>query len=123
MDLGFLASANSITNKYFSQNVSTQQNAEGMAIDGDTRKKFGDEFEKAYDSMVSTKILSTNMRQSYEAAHQDSFREHASRLSYSIDNRVIDMLQLQLSDEMNSRVNIAMENAARNLTDSIQAAG
>jgi hypothetical protein len=123
MDLGFLASANSITTKYLSQNVSPQQNADTLKIDEDTKKSFGAEFEKAYDSMVSTKILSTNLRQSYEAAHQDSYKEHASRLSFSIDNRVIDMLQLQLSDEMSSRVNIAMENATQSLTESIAAAG
>lgn len=117
MDLNFLASANSITNKYLSQNITGQIPADNLKLDDDTRKKFGEEFEKAYDSLNATKILSANMRQSYEAAHEDSFKEHAARLSYSIDNRLIDMLHIQLQDDMTAKVNEAMDAAAQNLLD------
>ncbi|MCR5669478.1 MAG: hypothetical protein K6G10_00585 [Butyrivibrio sp.] len=110
MDFGFLASANSITSKYLDQNIKGSGISEA-ALDEDIKKKFGAAFEEAYDSMVATKMLNANMRQNYEAAHDNAFKEHASRLGYSIDNRVIDMLHLQLSDDMNNRVGEAMNNA------------
>ena len=116
MDFGFLASANSITSKYLSQNVAEKSVSQINNIDEDTKRKFGEAFEAAYDSLTSTKALSENMKANYESSHQDSLREHATRLGYSIDNRVIDMLHIKLSDDMNSKVNSAMNVALDELS-------
>lgn len=115
MDFGFLASANSITSKYLSQNIAEKSVSQINTLDDDTKRKFGEAFEAAYDSLTATKALSENMRTSYENSHQDSLREHATRLGYSIDNRIIDMLHLQLSDDMTSKVNSAMNSALDDL--------
>ncbi len=112
MDFNFLATANGITSKYLNQNVASQSVKELTALDEETKKKFGEAFEQAYDSMVATKALGESMKSSYEAAHQDDFRFHANRLGYSIDNRVIDMLNVQLSDEMSAKVQNAINNAS-----------
>lgn len=114
MDFNFLAAANGITSTYLNQNI-TNSVSELNGLDEETKKKFGAEFSEAYDSMVATKALNASMRQSYQHTHQDDFRVHADRLGYSIDNRVIDMLHLQLSDDMNEKVNTAMNNAMQNL--------
>lgn len=119
MDLGFLASANSITSKYLSQNIAEKSVSQSGSIDEDTKRKFGEAFEAAYDSLTSTKALSETMRFSYENTHQDSLREHAKRLGYSIDNRVIDMLHIKLSDDMNDKVNSAMNVALDELNNSL----
>ena len=116
MDFGFLAAANSITNKYLSQEVSDKMSTSLNGIDSENKKKFGEEFEAAYDSLTATRALNLAMRQGHDHSMEDSFMEHASRLGYSIDNRVIDMLHLQLSDEMNNKVNNAMDYAMGNLT-------
>ncbi len=120
MDFGFLASANSITSKYLNQLSSDKLASQAQSIDDNTRKQFGKEFEEAYDSLTATRALNDSMRSSYEMNHQDSLREHASRLGYSIDNRVIDMLHVQLSDDMNNKVNAAMNNAISELGDSMK---
>ena len=120
MDLGFLASANSITSKYLSQNVTEKSVSQINTLDEEQKRKFGEAFEAAYDSLTATKALSENMKSSYENAHQDSLREHATRLGYSIDNRVIDMLHIKLTDDMNSKVNAAMNNAIDELGDSMK---
>ncbi|MCR5404222.1 MAG: hypothetical protein K6E91_10465 [Butyrivibrio sp.] len=114
MDFGFLASANNIKNTYLNQ-TSQGSVKESVLLDEETKKKFGKEFEAAYDSMVATKMLNESMRQSYASAHEDSISEHASRLGYSIDNRVIDMLHQEISDDMNSKVNAAMGYAIDNM--------
>ena len=115
MDFGFLASANSITSKYLSQNIAEKSVSQINTLDDDTKRKFGEAFEAAYDSLTATKALNENMRASYENTHQDSLKEHATRLGYSIDNRIIDMLHLQLSDDMTSKVNSAMNSALDDL--------
>lgn len=115
MDFSFLAAANGITSTYLNQNSVSSSVSELNGLDEETRKKFGAEFAEAYDHMVAAKALNASMRQSYENTHQNDFRVHANRLGYSIDNRVIDMLHLQLSDDMNARVNTAMNNAMQNL--------
>ena len=51
------------------------------------------------------------MRHSYEVTHSDDLKFHANRLGYSIDNRVIDMLHVQISDDMTEKVSSAMNNA------------
>jgi hypothetical protein len=119
MDFGFLASANSITNKYLNQLSSEKALSQVQSLDDDTKKKFGKEFEEAYDSMMATRALNENMRSSYEFTHQDSLKDHATRLGYSIDNRVIDMLHIQLSDEMNQKVSSAMNSAIKELGSSV----
>ena len=115
MDFGFLAAANSITNTYLNQNSSGSAVAAVGVLDDETTKKFGEQFAEAYDSMLATKMLGENMRQSYDATHSDDLKFHANRLGYSIDNRVIDMLQIQLSDDMTAKVNSAMNNALENM--------
>ncbi|SFC40572.1 hypothetical protein [Butyrivibrio sp. YAB3001] len=116
MDLGFLASANSITSKYLSQNISDDLLKPSMGINDVFKKKLGAEFEAAYDSLMGTRAVDSAMRQSYTATHQDDLKEHATRLGYCIDNRIIDMLHLKLTDEMNDKVNMAMDAAINNLT-------
>ncbi len=115
MDFNFLAAARGITSTYLHQHSVANSVSDLNGLDEETRKKFGAEFAEAYDSMVAAKVLNANMRQSYENTHQDDLMIHASRLGYSIDNRVIDMLNLQLSDDMNAKVNEAMNNAMKNL--------
>ena len=114
MDFGFLASANSIQSTYLNQ-TSPGAVREAAGLDDETKKKFGKEFEEAYDSMVATKMLNESMRQSYALSHEDSVNEHASRLGYSIDNRIIDMLHQEISDDMNNKVNTAMGIAIDNM--------
>ena len=114
MDFNFLASANRITSTYLNQD-SIEKTASTAVLDDDLKKKFGEAFEEAYDSMIATKAVSNTMRQSYEATHKDDFRIHASRLGYSIDNRVIDMLHVQLSDDMTARVNTAINSTINDM--------
>ena len=111
MDFGFLAAADSITNTYLNQSHANSAVSAIGALDDETKKKFGEQFAEAYDSMIATKMLSENMRQSYDAMHSDDLKFHANRLGYSIDNRVIDMLHVQLSDDMTEKVSSAMNNA------------
>ena len=114
MDFNFLASANRITSTYLNQNAVDKVSSSPI-LDDDLKKKFGEAFEEAYDSMIATKAVSNSMRQSYEITHKDDFREHANRLGYSIDNRVIDMLHLQLSDDMTSKVNSAINSTIQDM--------
>ena len=117
MDVNFISAANGLTSTYLTRET-VSKIAETMDLDSNVKESFGRQFEEAYSSLTATKMLSANMRESYAATHQqDDFREHAMRLSYSIDNRVIDMLHLQLSDDMTAKVNSAMNNALNSLTD------
>ncbi|MBP3279533.1 MAG: hypothetical protein J6M44_11310 [Butyrivibrio sp.] len=111
MDFNFLATANGITSKYLNQEAASRSVKELNGLDEETKRKFGEAFEQAYDSMVATKALSDSMKSSYDMTHGDDFRFHASRLGYSIDNRVIDMLNIQLSDEMTAKVHSAINSA------------
>ena len=111
MDFNFLATANGITSKYLNQNTSANAASGPGSLDEEAKKKFGEEIGKAYDEMMAARALNDSMRSSYDFTHQDNFKAHADRLGYSIDNRVIDMLGLKLSDEMNEKVSIAMNNA------------
>lgn len=108
MDFNFLASVDSITNKYLNQTAIS-------SLSEEDKKKFGADFAEVYESMTSMKLLSANLRSNYEHAHSDDLSEHASRLGYSIDNRVINMLHVQLTDEMNTKVKSAMDNAVSSL--------
>ena len=109
MDFNFLASVDSITNKYLNQTAIS-------SLSEEDKKKFGADFAEVYESMTSMKLLSANLRTSYENTHNnDDLSEHASRLGYSIDNRVINMLHVQISDDMNTKVKSAMDNAAESL--------
>ena len=114
MDFGFLAAVNSITNTYLNQSA-VSQIADAASLDEEAKRKFGADFAAAYDSLLATKMMDENMRQSYEASHKDNLYSHASRLGYSIDNRVIDMLNIKLSDDMTTKVNSAMDNAINNM--------
>ncbi|MBO4457619.1 MAG: hypothetical protein J5802_07860 [Butyrivibrio sp.] len=108
MDFNFLASVDSITNKYLNKTMTS-------TLSEEDKKKLGADFSEVYESMTSMKLLSANLRSSYENAHSDDLSEHASRLGYSIDNRVINMLNVKLSDEMDTKVRNAMDNAAKSL--------
>lgn len=108
MDFGFLMAANSITSKYLDQN--TIGNNPVNNLSDEEKKEFGQRFEEAYDSLLATKMLSENMAKSYQNKQDNDFYQHASRLGYSIDNRVIDMLHVQLSDNMANKVNEAIKN-------------
>ena len=73
MDFNFLATANGITSKYFSQEQ-VAKTASGLSpLDEEAKKKFGEAFSNAYDEMIATKALGENMRNSYENMHQDDF--------------------------------------------------
>ncbi len=111
MDFNFLAAANGITSKYLNQESSLHLVKGTGGLEDSAKKQFGEQFSDAYDSMMATRAVNATMRQSYSAAHQNDFKVAADRLGYSIDNRVIDMLHLQLSDEMNEKVNSAINNA------------
>lgn len=111
MDFNFLATANGITSKYLNQEATSKSVKELNGLDEETKRKFGEAFEQAYDSMVATKALSDSMKSSYDMTHGDDFRFHANRLGYSIDNRIIDMLNIQLSDEMTAKVHNAINSA------------
>ena len=111
MDFNFLATANGITSKYLNQEAASRSVKELNGLDEETKRKFGEAFEQAYDSMVATKALSDSMKSSYDMTHGDDFRFHANRLGYSIDNRIIDMLNIQLSDEMTAKVHNAINSA------------
>ena len=115
MDINFLTAANGITNAYLNHDTALKAVSEAKGLDEEAKKSFGAEFEQAYDSMMATKMLSSNLRESYDATHATDFKEHANRLGYSIDNRLIDMLHIQLSDDMSSKVNEAMNNALNEL--------
>ena len=115
MDINFISAANGLTSTYLNHET-VSRIASTMDLYANVTQSFGKEFEDAYNSLTATKMLSANLRESYAATHQqDDFKEHAMRLSYSIDNRVIDMLHLQLSDDMTAKVNSAMNNALNNL--------
>jgi len=115
MDFNFLASANRITSTYLNKESVERTAITSPGIDDELKRKFGEAFEEAYDSMIATKAVNSSMRQSYEMTHQDDFRMHASRLGYSIDNRVIEMLNVQLTDDMNDRVSFAMNSAMESI--------
>jgi hypothetical protein len=117
MDFGFLATANSITGKYFEQTAAGRSSV--TAINEDAKKQFEKEIENAQKSMEATKALDENMLQNHKASHNDPIKEHAARLGFSIDNRVIDMLNVQLSDDMHSRIRFAMNNAMEDLADAM----
>ncbi|MBP3273461.1 MAG: hypothetical protein J6L93_00515 [Butyrivibrio sp.] len=82
MDFNFLATANGITSKYLNQEAASRSVKELNGLDEETKRKFGEAFEQAYDSMVATKALSDSMKSSYDMTHGDDFRFHASRLGY-----------------------------------------
>lgn len=118
MDINFLSAANGITSAYLNHDNALKAISETKGLDEETKKSFGAEFEQAYDSMMATKMLSSNLRESYDMMHMDDFKEHATRLGYSIDNRVIDMLHVQLSDDMNNKVSDAMNSAMKDFQQS-----
>ncbi|MCR5403977.1 MAG: hypothetical protein K6E91_09215 [Butyrivibrio sp.] len=99
MDFGFLASANSITSKYFEQTAAGRSSVVNN-IDDETKKQFVKEIENAYDTIKATKALDENSGEGSLKQQSDPLREHVMRLGYSIDNRVIDMLNIQFPDDM-----------------------
>jgi hypothetical protein len=115
MDFNFLAAANGITSKYLNQLSPASASVSALTAGEDAKGKFGEEFDKAYDSLQATRALDATMRQSYASTHQDDFKQAADRLGYSIDNRVIDMLHLEITSKMDAQVNEAMNNAIDNL--------
>ncbi|SEG42432.1 hypothetical protein SAMN02910276_02892 [Butyrivibrio sp. Su6] len=115
MDFNFLAAANGITSKYLNQLSPSSASVSALTAGEDAKGKFGEEFDKAYDSLQATRALDATMRQSYASSHKDDFKQAADRLGYSIDNRVIDMLHLEITSKMDAQVNEAMNNAIDNL--------
>ena len=115
MDFNFLASMDRITNAYLNQNASNRIDSESIGISDEAKKSFGAEFSEAYDSLQATRMLNDSLRDSYDFNHKDDLRQHAQRLGYSIDNRIIDMLNIKLSDDMNMKVNSSLNNAMNEL--------
>ncbi|RKM53971.1 hypothetical protein D6853_14570 [Butyrivibrio sp. X503] len=111
MDYNFLSSVDRITSAYLKDNLSSNNNL----LDDETKAKFGSDFTEVYDSLQTMKMLNSAMHPGNSVSGKDSLREHASRLGYSIDNRVIDMLRITISDEMNLKVNSAVHSAASEL--------
>ena len=114
MDFNFLAAANGITSKYLNQ-LQPSNTADALGLSDELKGRFGEKFDQAYDEMQAARLLNASMRQSYEAAHKDDLYSHASRLGYSIDNRVIDMLHIEISDKMNAQIDEAMKNAIQSI--------
>lgn len=100
MDFGFLASANSITSKYFEHAAAGRTSA--PSIEDETKKQFVKEIENAYDTIKAAKALDENAQKDFTKDQTDSLMEHVMRLGHSIDNRVIDMLNIQFPDDMNT---------------------
>ncbi len=115
MDFNFLAAANGIANKYLNQLPDHNATSGIHNLDENAMSRFGEDVDKAYDSLQATKVLNASMRQSYDASHKDDLFYHAERLGFSIDNRIIDMLHLELTSRMDAQVNSAMNNAIKNL--------
>ena len=114
MDFNFLASANRITSTYLTQEAVSKSPAIS-SLDEETKKQFGEAFEEAYDSLMATRAVKEAMHSGSSLKSQNDLNEHASRLGYSIDNRVIDMLHLKLSDDMNAKVNSAINSTMDNV--------
>ena len=111
MDYNFLSSVDRITSTYLNNDpLSTSSD-----LGDDIKTKFGPEFAEVYDSLQAMKMLNSSVHHENAISRKDSLREHASRLGYSIDNRVIDMLRISISDEMNVKVNNAVHSAANEL--------
>ena len=114
MDFNFLASANRITSTYLTQEAVNKSPAIS-SLDDETKKQFGEAFEEAYDSLMATKAVKESMHGNSLLQPKNDLSEHASRLGYSIDNRVIDMLHLKLSEDMNTKVNSAISSTIDNI--------
>ena len=114
MDYNFLSSVARITNTYLTEKPMSEI-SEKLNSDEELKKQFGEKFAEAYDSLQAMKMLNSAVHQENAFSQKDSLHEHASRLGYSIDNRVIDMLRISISDEMNLKVSNAMHNAANSL--------
>ncbi|RKM56089.1 MULTISPECIES: hypothetical protein [unclassified Butyrivibrio] len=111
MDYNFLSSVDRITSTYLNNDPLSKASDLG----DDIKAKLGPEFTEVYDSLKAIKMLNSTVHQDNSISQKDSLREHASRLGYSIDNRVIDMLRISISDEMNIKVNDAVQSAANAL--------
>ncbi len=112
MDFGFLATANSITGTYFNQTAAGRSSVE--EIDQNAQKQFSDQLNRANDAVESVKEINVSHKD-YASSHTDPLSEHAARLGFSIDNRVFDMLGVQIPESMNSLIKSAMDNAMGNL--------
>lgn len=114
MDYNFLSSVDRITSTYLNAKPMSDI-ADNLGSGDELKKQFGEKFAEAYDSLQAMKMLNATVHQENALTQKDSLREHASRLGYSIDNRVIDMLRISISDDMNLKVNNAMHSAANSL--------
>ena len=117
MDFGFLATANSITGKYFEQTAAGRSSV--SELNKDAQRQFSRELEEANKPAVNQVAANDPINREHSAFREDPIKEHAARLGFSIDNRVIDMLNVQLSDDMNRRISFAMNNAMDSFTTSM----
>ena len=117
MSYDFSASMNKLTDLYMSSEVIGKNAGKNYQTVADAKEKFGDAFAQAYDSLQATRALNDTMRTSYENNHKDDDLEaKSSSMMFSRgSNRILDMLNTQLTDDMQEKVNIAMGNALNNL--------
>lgn len=115
MSFDFSTSMNKITDLYLERESVTGRVKQDQ-VGEEAKKQFGDAFSKAYDSMQAMRALDDTMRTSYEMNHKDDLQEKASAMSFSKGaNRILDMLNTQISDDMQEKVNSAMSNALKSL--------
>ncbi len=114
MDLGFLATANSITGTYFDHTAAGRSSV--SELNSDASSQFSNSLENTQKAAQVQEAPDDNVRQDF-ASHTNNnpLSEHAARLGFSIDNRVFDMLGLQVTDSMNSMIKSAMNNAMEDM--------
>jgi hypothetical protein len=116
MDLGFLATANSITGTYFDHTAAGRSSV--SEVNAEAASQFSKSLENTGNTVQAEKTTENDISQN-QPAKVNPLSEHAARLGFSIDNRVYDMLDIQISESMNSMINSAMNNAMDNLAKAI----
>ena len=115
MDLGFLATANNITGTYFDHTAAGRSSV--SELNSDASSQFSNSLESKHKAAQVQEASSDNVRQDFVSnTNINPLSEHAARLGFSIDNRVFDMLGLQVTDSMNSMIQSAMNNAMDDMT-------
>ena len=116
MSFDFSTSMNKITDLYLDTDSVINSKAKFVQVGEEAKQKFGDAFAEAYDSMQAMRALNDTMRTSYEMNNKDDLQEKSSAMTFSKgSSRILDMLNTQISDDMQEKVNVAMSNALKSL--------
>ena len=112
MSYDFSASMSKLTDLYMSSEIVGKKDLKDYTTVEEAKEKFGDAFAKAYDSLTVMRALDSTMRTNYENNHKDDLEERSQGMMFSKGgNKIIDMLDTKLTDDMQEKVNIAMESA------------